>query len=97
MKAVRFIPGRIYRRSELHDQFGGNRQKGFQLPLARTSPCSSRVKGSRFGYPDKAIGADAFEYPGKASLAICLTVGNQAIIDRIPKLHMFKNPRRPAM
>jgi len=91
MKADRFVPGRIYRRSELHDQFGGNRQKGIAPPARTDFVLLFTGRGARFGYADRRIDTDTYEYSGEGLIGdMSFTSGNQAIVDR-SRLHLFES------
>ena len=91
MRADRFVPGRTYRRSELHDQFGGNRQKGISSPARADFAMLFTGRGHEFGYPDEEIDTDTFDYSGEGLIGdMSFTAGNQAIIDRSPNLHLFE-------
>lgn len=85
------MPGRTYRRSELHDQFGGNRQKGISSPARADFAMLFTGRGKEFGYPDQSIDTDTFEYSGEGLVGdMTFTPGNKAIIDRSPNLHLFE-------
>lgn len=66
MEKLPFIPDQIYKRSSLHDQFGGNRQGGI-------TPCSqhpyififSGKSGAQYGYMDGWDNENIFSYTGE--------------------------------
>jgi 5-methylcytosine-specific restriction enzyme A len=91
MRPDRFIPGRTYRRSELHDLFGGNRQKGISAPAGQSFAFLFTGPGARYGYADRWIDTDTFEYSGEGlSGDMTFGPGNKAILDRSPNLHLFE-------
>ena len=80
-----FIHGNIYKRTKLHDEHGGNRQRGI-------SPCSknplififSSKEGKQHGYDDH-WGEDGFYYyTGEGQEGdMKFTYGNKALIDHV--------------
>jgi hypothetical protein len=61
-----FIPDSIYKRSSLHDQFGGNRQSG--ISPSATNPfifIFSGKSGAQYGYRDGWDNKNIFSYTGE--------------------------------
>jgi len=89
----RFIPEKVYRRSELHDEFGGSRQSGIS-PSAkyRIIFLFSGSSGSQFGYKDEWING-IFHYTGEGQVGdMEYSRGNFAIKNHLhdeKELHLF--------
>ncbi len=76
-----FIPDQVYKRSYLHDQYGGSRQSGI-------SPCSnvpfififSGATGGQHGYKDQWENQNIFSYTGEGQIGdMKFTRGNLAL------------------
>lgn len=83
MTKLPFIPGQLYRRSELHDQFGGNRQSGIcptsQYPYIFIF---SGSRGKQHGYKDQWENPEVFSYTGEGQTGnMQFTRGNLALRD----------------
>ncbi|MEX2362002.1 MAG: HNH endonuclease, partial [Balneolaceae bacterium] len=80
-----FIPGHIYKRSQIHDQYGGSRQSGI-------SPCAefpyififSGAKGQQHGYRDEWENDQVFSYTGEGQVGdMEFSRGNLALRDHL--------------
>ena len=94
----KFKIGKIYRRSELHDEFGGSRQSGIS-PSARYRIIFlfSGASGAQFGYKDEWKN-EVFHYTGEGQVGDMEYLrGNLAIKDHIQnenELHVFKQQEK---
>jgi 5-methylcytosine-specific restriction enzyme A len=94
----KFIEGKIYRRSELHDEFGGSRQSGIS-PSARYRIIFlfSGASGAQFGYKDEWKNG-VFHYTGEGQEGDMEYLrGNLAIKDHIrngKELHIFEQQEK---
>lgn len=64
-----FIQGKIYKRSDLHSQYGGNRQSGISCPA--NTPIIfifSGSTGQKHGYEDQWENDEIFSYTGEGQL-----------------------------
>jgi 5-methylcytosine-specific restriction protein A len=66
MRALPFIPNQLYKRSSIHDEFGGNRQGGI-APSAKFPYIFifSGKSGSQFGYKDGWDNSNIYSYTGE--------------------------------
>jgi len=90
-----FIPGQLYKRSTIHDQFGGNRQGGI-------APCSkfpfififTKAGGARHGYLDSWDNENVFAYSGEGQSGdMKFTKGNKALREHLnqgKRVFLFK-------
>jgi hypothetical protein len=85
MDKLPFLPGQIYKRSELHDQYGGNRQGGI-------CPCVnvpyififSGKSGTQYGYMDCWDNENIFSYTGEGQEGDMKFIrGNLALRDHL--------------
>jgi len=80
-----FTEGQVYKRSEIHDRYGGNRQSGI-CPSAR-APYIFVFTGSsgvQYGYKDEWLNQDIFSYTGEGQNGdMEFTKGNLALRDHI--------------
>jgi 5-methylcytosine-specific restriction protein A len=78
-----FVPGKSYKRSELHDQFGGQRQGGISTPQnAGFVMLFSSPKGEESGYADGWDDGDVYLYSGEGQHGdMSFMRGNKAIRD----------------
>ncbi len=85
MQKSPFIPGHIYKRSTVHDEYGGNRQSGI-------SPCAnypyififSGAKGEKHGYRDQWENDNVFSYTGEGQIGdMEFTRGNLALREHL--------------
>ena len=80
-----FISNRIYKRSEIHDRFGGSRQGG--IATSASFPyifIFSGETGRRHGYKDQWENPDIFSYSGEGQVNdMQFTKGNLALRDHI--------------
>ena len=82
-----FIPNQLYKRSTIHDQFGGNRQSGI-CPSASVPYIFifSGKSGSQFGYKDGWDNPNLFTYTGEGQIGdMSFTKGNLALRYHIAK------------
>lgn len=87
------VEGSCYTRTELHESFGGNRQKGISYP-ASGYHCllfSDPLKASEHGYRDTPAGEDGYRYFGEWNGPgdMTMTGGNRMVMDRSPELYLF--------
>ncbi len=78
-----FIPGLLYKRSLLHDEYGGNRQRGIS-PSAKFPYIFifSGKSGSQYGYQDEWLNDDIFQYTGEGQIGdMQFTEGNLTLRD----------------
>lgn len=80
-----FVVGQVYKRSDLHDQYGGNRQGGISpsrkadLIFLFTGP-----SGKEHGYEDGWKSSDVFYYTGEGQIGdMKFERGNKAIRDHL--------------
>lgn len=53
MLSISFTPGKHYKRAEIHDQFGGNRQRGISASAKESIIfIFSGASGTQYGYSD---------------------------------------------
>lgn len=83
MREPLFILGNTYRRSEIHDKFGGNRQAG--ISVSSSSPyifVFSGQTGHQHGYMDRWENENVFSYTGEGQVGdMQLTRGNLALYE----------------
>lgn len=96
MDKLPFIPDSTYKRSSLHDQFGGNRQGGI-YPSAK-SPyifIFSGKSGAQYGYQDGWDNESVFSYTGEGQLGDMQYIrGNLALRDHLnngKRVFLFEN------
>jgi len=66
MKMPAFVPNKVYKRSEIHDQYGGNRQYGISCPAKQPYIfIFSGNTGHKHGYIDRWENANVFSYTGE--------------------------------
>lgn len=85
MDKLPFIPDHIYKRSVIHDQYGGNRQGGI-APSAKQPYIFifSGKSGSQYGYKDGWDNPNVFSYTGEGQIGDMKFVkGNLALRDHI--------------
>lgn len=85
MEKLPFIPNQLYRRSDIHDQFGGNRQGGI-APSARFPYIFifSGKSGTQYGYKDGWDNPNVFSYTGEGQAGDMRFVkGNLALRDHV--------------
>jgi 5-methylcytosine-specific restriction protein A len=94
-----FKTGALYRRAQIHDIFGGQRQGGISTP--RNMPVIflfTGGSGGRYGYEDKWTNGNIFLYTGEGQEGdMEFTKGNAAIRDSITAgkdIHLFKYAER---
>lgn len=85
MEKLPFIPNQLYRRSDIHDQYGGNRQGGI-APSARFPYIFifSGKSGTQYGYKDGWDNPNVFSYTGEGQSGDMRFVkGNLALRDHV--------------
>jgi 5-methylcytosine-specific restriction protein A len=85
MQKVPFLPNQLYRRSSIHDLYGGNRQAGI-APSANFAFIFifSGKSGSQYGYKDEWVNPKVFTYTGEGQIGDMRFVkGNLALRDHI--------------
>ncbi len=85
MEKLPFVPGQTIKRSEIHDQFGGNRQSGIS-PSANFPYIFifSGTQGKQHGYADGWDNPNVFSYTGEGQSGdMQYTKGNLALRDHI--------------
>jgi 5-methylcytosine-specific restriction protein A len=95
----RFALGRVYRRSDLHDEYGGQRQGGIATP--REHPLVfifSGSAGSAYGYEDEWDEDGTFRYFGEGQLGDMKFSGGNAAIrnhaENEEEIHLFETLKR---
>jgi len=80
-----FIPNKVYKRSEIHDHYGGNRQSG--ISPSATNPfilIFSGAQGKKHGYADAWDNPNVFSYTGEGQAGdMNFTKGNLALKDHL--------------
>ncbi len=90
-----FVPGRTYRRRDLHAQYGGQRQGGISTPK-RTNMIFliTGESGLQHGYADQWTDDGSFLYVGEGQYGdMKFVLGNRAIRDHVrdgKTLHLFE-------
>lgn len=81
MAASPFIPDQIYKRSSIHDQYGGNRQSGISYPARHPYIfIFSNKSGHKHGYEDGWDNSNVFTYSGEGQAGnMEFTRGNLAL------------------
>lgn len=80
-----FIPNYVYKRSQIHDQYGGNRQGGI-APSARFPYVFifSGKSGVQYGYEDGWINPSVFSYTGEGQVGDMQFIkGNRSLKEHI--------------
>jgi 5-methylcytosine-specific restriction enzyme A len=87
---MKLAKGNIYKRTGLHDHFGGQRQNGISTPSqSDVILIFSGASGESFGYQDGWIDKNTFQYTGEGQKGdMVFTKGNKAIRD-----HAINNKR----
>lgn len=86
-----FTKGKLYRRKEIHDDYGGQRQNGISTiskhPMIFIFTGDS---GKNHGYIDEWVSNDTFIYTGEGQIDdMQFTKGNKAIRDHIKNENLF--------
>jgi 5-methylcytosine-specific restriction protein A len=87
MEKLPFIPEQLYKRSEIHDQYGGNRQGGIS-PSAKHPYIFifSGKTGEQYGYKDGWDNTNIFSYTGEGQIGDMKFIkGNLALRDHVSK------------
>lgn len=90
-----FETGRVYRRQELHDRYGGQRYGGISTPANHPIVILiSGEEGAAYGYDDERLDDGTLVYFGEGQVGpMAFTRGNAAIRDHIEtgeELHVFR-------
>jgi hypothetical protein len=99
MEKLPFIPDQIYKRSDIHDQNGGNRQGGIS-PSAKFPYIFifSGKSGEQYGYKDGWDNPNIFSYTGEGQIGDMKFVkGNLALKDHInngKRVFLFEYERK---
>jgi 5-methylcytosine-specific restriction protein A len=93
-----FVQGQVYRRLDLHNQFGGQQQGGISTPADFPIILLFTGKsGEQFGYRDDWTEAGVFLYTGEGQLGdMEFNRGNRAVRDHAPNgkdIHLFSYVR----
>jgi hypothetical protein len=96
---VRFSPGHLYRRTEVHKQFGGQRQGGISTPAkAPFVMLITGDSGKQHGYADEWTDDGVFLYTGEGQHGDMKFIkGNRAILDHANNgkaLHVFEQDKK---
>ncbi len=96
---MKFTPGKVYRRKEIHDRYGGQRQGGASTP--RDHPVVfifTGETGEQYGYRDGFQDDGTFRLSGEGQVGDTQMIrGNRAIRDHEAdgkKLHLFEMARK---
>jgi 5-methylcytosine-specific restriction protein A len=94
-----FTTGETYKRSSLHEVFGGQRQGGISTPANHKMIfLFTGDNGEQYGYQDGWINNNIFHYTGEGQVGdMTFTRGNLAIQDHVKndkQLHLFEYVRR---
>lgn len=82
-----FILNQIYKRSQIHDQYGGSRQGGISISVKFPFIfIFSGKSGNQHGYNDQRENTDVFSYTGDVQIGdMKFAKGNLAIKDHVKK------------
>ena len=94
-----FIQGHVYRRRDLHDQYGGQRQGGISTPSQhQLILLFTGESGEQHGYADGWSADGLFLYTGEGQQGdMAFIRGNAAIRDHIDNgkdLHLFAQVKK---
>jgi len=94
-----FIPGKVYRRRELHERYGGQEQGGISTPSRYPFIMLFTGKsGLNYGYSDGWTDDGLFLYTGEGQRGdMVLQRGNRAILDHVKAgkdLHLFEQTNK---
>jgi 5-methylcytosine-specific restriction enzyme A len=94
-----FIPNQVYKRSTIHDQYGGSRQSG--ISVAANYPyifIFSLQTGHQHGYKDQWENGDIFSYTGEGQIGDMQFIrGNLALRDHLrlgKRIFLFTEAQR---
>lgn len=80
-----FVEGQLYRRKDIHELYGGNRQSGI-CPSAKMPYIFifTGASGQQHGYKDEWLNEDVFSYTGEGQIGdMQFTKGNLALRDHL--------------
>lgn len=86
MLSINFVSGEQYKRSEIHDQFGGNRQRGISASAKESVIfIFSGASGGQYGYSDSwNEDRTFFMYTGEGQIGDqAFSMGNKALRDHV--------------
>jgi hypothetical protein len=94
-----FTPGRLYRRTELHDEFGGQRQGGISTPAKHPFVILiTGESGKQHGYADKWSDEGHFLYSGEGQRGdMQFVAGNKSVRDHAAAgktIHLFEQSKK---
>ena len=94
-----FIRGHVYRRRDLHSQFGGQNQGGISTPAGRSIVfLFTGESGEQYGYSDGWTDEGIFFYTGEGQRGdMSFVRGNSAVRDHSSQgkdLHLFSSAQR---
>jgi hypothetical protein len=94
-----FVPGQSYRRRDLHERLGGQRQGGISTPAKEPIVMLiSGASGSRYGYVDEWSKDGYFLYTGEGQQGpMRFVAGNKAVRDHQQEgksLHLFEQNQK---
>jgi 5-methylcytosine-specific restriction protein A len=92
---VKLVPGQVYRRREIHEAFGGQRQGGISTPAEHPVVLLfTGEQGAQYGYHDGFQTDETFWYTGEGQVGDMQMVrGNRAIRDHAAAgraMHLFQ-------
>lgn len=90
-----FIKGKVYSRKEIHDQYGGNRQRGISASAKHPYIfIFSGDSGKQYGYIDGWTSEGYYRYTGEGQTGDqVFSYGNKALLNHIDnkkKVFLFK-------
>lgn len=94
-----FVQGQQYKRSKLHDQYGGQRRGGISTPRGHPLVLVfTGESGQQYGYADRWTDDGSFEYTGEGQRGdMRMNKGNAAILKHAGRgkdLHLFELAKR---
>lgn len=95
------VPGGVYKRTDLHEKFGGQRQGGISTPISTPFVLLfSNNSGELHGYKGGFQQDGTFLYTGEGQVGdMAFSRGNRALVDHRPDgrhLHLFEQADQPA-
>jgi hypothetical protein len=93
-----FVKDQVYRRIDLHERYGGQRQGGISTPLQhKLIFLFSSVRGEQYGYTDGWIEDGKYLYTGEGQIGdMQFKGGNLAVRDHFEnaeEIHLFEYVR----
>ena len=95
---INLIVGEVYRRVDIHDQYGGQRQSGISTPSSKPFVfLFSGKQGAEYGYEDGQKDDQTYLYTGEGQVGdMVMLRGNRAIRDAADNdktIHLFEYER----